>query len=93
MLYISLLSPTGKGREAIDYLKKLKAPRGIKIHDTYLTLGGYDGVIIFEAPDANAALNFAVETGIATDYVVDTLTAIPAKGISLARKGRQKRAG
>jgi len=79
MLFVSLLSPKGKGKEAVDYLKKLKAPQGIKIHDVYLTLGRYDGVIVFEAPDGKAALNFAMETGFATDYTMETLTAIPAK--------------
>ena len=39
MLFMSLLSPIGKGKEAIDYLKKLKAPNGITIHDVYVTFG------------------------------------------------------
>ena len=79
MLFVSLLSPKGKGKEAVDYLKKLKAPQGIKVHDVYLTLGRYDGVIVFEAPDTKTALNFAMETGFVTDYTMETLTAIPAK--------------
>ena len=79
MLFVSFLSPKSKGREAIDYLKKLKAPQGIKIHDVYLTLGRYDGVIVFEATDAKTALNFAMDTGFATDYTIETLSAIPAK--------------
>ncbi len=62
-----------------DYLKKLKAPQGIKVHDVYVTFGRYDGVIVFEAPDVKAAMNFVMETGFATDYTVETLTAIPAK--------------
>ena len=79
MLFVSFLSPKGKGKEAIDYLKKLKTPQGIKIHDVYLTLGRYDGVIVFEAPDAKTALNFAMDIGFATDYTIETLSAIPAK--------------
>jgi uncharacterized protein with GYD domain len=79
MLFISLLSPKGKGKEAVDYLKKLKAPQGIKVHDVYVTFGRYDGVILFEAPDAKTALNFVMETGFATDYTIETLTAVPAK--------------
>ena len=79
MLFVSLLSPKGKGKEAVDYLKKLKAPQGIKVHDVYVTFGRYDGVILFEAPDAKTALNFVMETGFATDYTIETLTAIPAK--------------
>lgn len=79
MLFLSLLSPKGKGKEAVDYLKRLKAPQGIKIRDVYLTLGRYDGVIVFEAPDSKTALNFAMDTGFATDYTIETLSAIPAK--------------
>ena len=79
MLFVSLLSPKGKGREAVDYLKKLKAPQGIRVRDVYFTLGRYDAVIVFEAPDVKAALNLAMETGFTTDYTVETLTAIPAK--------------
>ncbi|MDH5364428.1 MAG: GYD domain-containing protein [Dehalococcoidia bacterium] len=79
MLFVSLLLPKGKGKEAVDYLKKLKAPQGIKVHDVYVTFGRYDGVILFEAPDAKTALNFVMETGFATDYTIETLTAVPAK--------------
>jgi len=79
MLFITLLSPKGQGREAISYLKGLKAPQGITIHDVYLTFGRYDGVIVFEAPDVKTAMNFVLETGFTTDYTVETLTAIPAK--------------
>lgn len=79
MLFISLLVPKGKGTEAVKYLKELKAPRGITIHTIYLTLGRYDGLIIFEAPDVKTAMSFVMETGFATDYTVETLTAIPAK--------------
>jgi len=79
MLFITLLSPKGKGREAISYLKELRAPQGITIHNVYLTFGRYDGVIVFEAPDIKTAMNFVMETGFATDYTVETLTAIPVK--------------
>lgn len=79
MLFMSLLSPKGKSKEAVEYLKKLKAPQGITIRDVYITFGRYDGVIVFEAPDMKTAMNFVMETGFATDYTVETLTAIPAK--------------
>jgi uncharacterized protein with GYD domain len=79
MLFITLLSPKGKGREAVSYLKELKAPKGITIHDVYFTFGRYDGLIVFEAPDVKTAMNFVMETGFVTDYTVETLTAIPAK--------------
>ncbi len=79
MIFVTLLTPKGKGKEAISYLKKLKAPKGIKILDIYLTMGRYDGVILFEASDAKAAIRFAADVGLTTDYSVETLTAIPAK--------------
>ena len=79
MLFVTLLTPKGKGREAVNYLKKLKAPKGIKILNIYFTMGRYDGIIIFEAADAKTAIRFAADVGFTTDYSVETLTAIPAK--------------
>jgi len=79
MFFVSLLSPEGKGREAIAYLKKLKTPRGITIHGVYITFGQYDGVFAFEAPDIKKAMDFVVTVGIETGYLVETLIAIPAK--------------
>jgi uncharacterized protein with GYD domain len=79
MLFVMLLSPKGRGTEAVKYLKELKAPPGITIHDVYFTLGRYDGVIVFKALDVKTAMIFAMETGFDTDYTAETLTAIPAK--------------
>jgi uncharacterized protein with GYD domain len=81
MLFMSLLSPKGKGREAIDYLKKLKAPKGITIHDVYVTFGRYDGVVVFEAPTPKMAMSFVVDVGIKTGYLIETLSAVPAKEV------------
>ena len=79
MLFITLLSPKGKGTEAVNYLKELRAPQGVTIHAVYFTFGRYDGVIVFETPDAKTAMSFVMEIGFATDYTVETLTAVPAK--------------
>ncbi len=79
MLFISLLSPRGKGKEAVDYLKTLKAPKAITIRDVCVTFGRYDGVILFEAPDVKIALNFALEIGFATNSIIETLSAVPVK--------------
>jgi uncharacterized protein with GYD domain len=81
MLFTSLLSPKGKGKEAIAYLRKLKAPRGITIHDVYVTFGRYDGIVIFEAPDSKKAMSFVVDMGIETGYLIETLGAVPAKQV------------
>lgn len=79
MLFISLLAPKGKGSEAVKYLRELKAPRAITVRGAYFTFGRYDGLIVFEAPDVKTAMNFVMETGFATDYTVETLTAISAE--------------
>ena len=81
MLFMSLLSPRGVGKEAVDYLKKLKAPKGITIHDVYVTLGRYDGVVVFEAANPKAAMSFVLDIGFETDYLVETLSIIPAKEV------------
>jgi uncharacterized protein with GYD domain len=81
MLFMSLLSPKGNGREAIDYSKKLKAPKGITIHDVYVTFGRYDGVVVFEAPTPKTAMSFVVDVGIKTGYLIETLGAVPAKQV------------
>ena len=81
MLFMSLLSPKGKGKEAIDYLKKLKAPRGIVIHDVYVTFGRYDGVVVFEAPTPKKAMSFVVDVGIKTGYLIETLGTVPVKEV------------
>jgi len=79
MLFVTLLSPKGKGSEAVKYLKELKAPAGITIRDVYFTFGRYDGVIVLEAPDANTAMNFIMEMAFATNYTVETLMAVTPK--------------
>ena len=79
MLFVTLLVPKGKGEEAVSYLRRLKAPKGIKIRDTYFTFGRYDGIIIFEAPSVKEAMDFAMEVGFSTHYTMETLTAVEAK--------------
>jgi uncharacterized protein with GYD domain len=81
MLFITLLIPKGKGEEAVEYLKKLKAPKGITIRSIYFTFGRYDSIIVFEAPTAKAAMDFAMKIGFATHYTMETLTAVEAKEI------------
>ena len=77
MLFMMLLVPKGKGTEAVEYLKKLKAPKSVTIRDMYFTFGRYDGVIIFEAPDVETAMSFVRKIGFDTQYTTETLTAVP----------------
>ncbi len=79
MLFITLLSPKGKGVDAVKYLKNLKEKGNAKIRDVFFTFGRYDGIIIFEAPNEKAAMKFVMETGFSTLYTVETLVAVQAK--------------
>ncbi|UCC33769.1 MAG: GYD domain-containing protein [Candidatus Bathyarchaeota archaeon] len=79
MLFVTLLVPKGKGEEAVSYLRKLKAPKGITIRDIYFTFGRYDGIIVFEAPSIKEAMDFAMKVGFATHYTMETLTAVRAE--------------
>jgi uncharacterized protein with GYD domain len=80
VLFITLLQPKG-GRGAVKYLEDLKPPEGVAIKGVYFTLGRYDGVVMFESEDAKAAMDFCMQMGFATDYTVETLTAISAEGV------------
>ena len=77
MTFISLLSPRGKGKEAVEYLRKLKPPKGITVQNIYVRLGRYDAVLLFDATDIDRAMRFAIEVGTATDYTIETLPAVP----------------
>ena len=79
MLFVTLLSPKGKGIDAVKYLKNLKEIGNIKIRDIFFTFGRYDGIIIFEAPNEKEAMKFVMETGFSTLYTMETLVAVPAK--------------
>jgi len=81
MLFITLLSPKGKGVDAVKYLKSLKETGNVKIQDIFFTFGRYDGIIIFEAPNEKEAMKFVMETGFSTQYTMETLVAVSAKEI------------
>ena len=85
MTFISLLSPRGKGKEAIEYLKKLKPPKGVIVLNIYVTLGRYDAVVLFDAADIDRAMRFAIEVGTATDYTIETLAAVPVIDLKTIR--------
>ena len=76
MLFITLLVPKGRGTEAVEYFKELKPPKNVTIRNIYFTFGRYDGVLVFEAPDVETAMNFVRQIGFETRYATETLTAI-----------------
>lgn len=81
MLFVTLLSPKGKGADAVKHLKTLKAPEGITIHEIFFTFGRYDGIIIFEATNEAAAMKFVMQMGFNTNYTMETLVAVPTSKI------------
>jgi len=50
---------------------------GVKIHEIYWTLGRYDAVAIFDAPDEKTALKMALERS--ESMSGETMVAIPAE--------------
>lgn len=64
-------------KEVVEQLDKLlsKLPRGVKIISRYWTLGRYDGVVTFEAPNEKEAMAFLLKFG---DIVAtETLVGVP----------------
>lgn len=77
--FIALINFTDQGVQAIDKtldraaeFEKLAAQHGGKIRELYWTLGGYDGAIVFDAPDAQTAT--AIELSVARKGNVRTKT-------------------
>jgi uncharacterized protein with GYD domain len=50
---------------------------GIKYHDIYWTLGRYDAVAIFEAPDEQTAMKISTRRG--DGMAIETLVAVPVE--------------
>jgi uncharacterized protein with GYD domain len=62
-----------------ESLKRLETEgkEGIKYHGIYWTLGRYDAVALFEAPNEKVAMKMAI--GRAEDLAMETLVAVPAE--------------
>lgn len=92
MIFITLsrvkATPT---KEAIDQVTKIDSAfaqvmekLGIKVLGNYWTLGRFDDVLIFEAPNEKVAMKFAVEVGKLGFSTTETMVAIPREeGIKL----------
>jgi uncharacterized protein with GYD domain len=79
MLFVALVKYKQKATKAIvaENLKRNEADakEGIKWHGVYWTLGRYDAVAIYEAPNEKAAMKMAIRRG---DVLgIETLVAIP----------------
>jgi uncharacterized protein with GYD domain len=73
--FISVVKFTPQGIKAIDQttkraanVKTLAKKMGIKVANIYWTVGKYDGVLIFDAPDAESAATLLLSVG-AMGYV------------------------
>lgn len=80
--YIALLSFTQKGVETIkDGPKRLDAAKqrfkeaGAEVKAYYLTMGQYDAVTIFEAPNDEVVAKLALSTGMMGSVRTQTLRA------------------
>ena len=68
--FITLISLTEHGEEDIkhsveraDAFRATAEKAGATVKDVYWTLGGYDGVLIFEAPDDETATSLMLSLG------------------------------
>ena len=81
MIFISLFKTKGKltKENTGEFTKTLEAfdTAGIKILSMYWTLGRFDGVMPFEAPNEKEAMRFAIK--MSEDATVQTMVAIPRK--------------
>lgn len=81
MKFIALAKWKGKpNREAVNETIKMREAServGIHVAQIYWTLGRYDAVAIFEAPDEKAAMKNAISLSDRMD--IETLVAIPVE--------------
>ncbi len=92
--FISLLNWTDQGiRNAKDSIKRAGAAKqafqsaGAKIIDTYWTLGQYDVVVIFDAPDNETAYKMMLATGMQGNVRTLTMQALDEPAMTKIIKG------
>ena len=72
---VKLKNPPSKQQtEWFDQKREEAMKWGVKFHDVFFTLGKYDVVSIFEAPDEKVAMRFAMS--IAPEATGQTLVAV-----------------
>ena len=81
MIFISLgrfkCRPTKDVTAKVDKLMEKMSKEGIKFIGGYWTLGRYDSVVIFEAPDEKTAMKVGLY--VADIVAMQTLVAVPRK--------------
>jgi len=65
MIFISMIKFRKKAKDVAEFGKKLmqNLPDGVKILGSYWTLGRYDAVWIYEAPNEKVAIQLGIEAG------------------------------
>lgn len=76
MIFIALIKFRKKARDVVEIGKKVmqNLPEGVKIIGTYWTLGRFDAVWIYEAPNEKVAIQLGIDAGDAMQ--TQTLVAI-----------------
>jgi len=76
MIFIALIKFKKNAREVVEYGKKVmeNLPEGVKIISTHWSLGRYDAVWIYEAPNEKVAVQLGIDAGDAMK--TETLVAI-----------------
>jgi len=76
MLFIALIKFKKKASDVIEIGKKImqNLPEGVRIIGTYWTLGRYDAVWVYEAPNEKVAIQLGIDAGEAMQ--TQTLVAI-----------------
>ena len=76
MIFIALIKFKKKAKDVVEYGKKVmqNLPEGVKIIGTYWSLGRYDAVWIYEAPNEKVAIQLGIDAGDAMK--TETLVAI-----------------
>jgi uncharacterized protein with GYD domain len=82
--YISLINYTGKGIQAVrqsprrlDAAKKMLEDMGGTYRDFFMTLGAYDLVLIYEAPDDAVSARFQLLLAAEGNVRTTTMKAFP----------------
>jgi uncharacterized protein with GYD domain len=79
MYFIALVKFTKKQTKEVvaENMKRIETEtkEGMKVHGVYWTLGRYDAVAIFEAPDEKTAMKMAIRRSEGMN--IETLVAVP----------------
>ncbi len=62
MIFVTLLTiRPEQNKEAYSAIKKFKLPKGVSLKTMYGLFGRYDAVLIYEAKDEKAGMNFLLD--------------------------------